>query len=57
MKRALREYAYGKRGQRLLGKRTGKRFARTRLITGLTLNKSLALMEFKNYCDTNVVLT
>ena len=57
MKRALREYAYGKRGQRLLGERTGKRFARTRLMAGLKLNKSLAPMALKSYCDTNVVLT
>ena len=57
MKRALREYTYGKQGEQLLGERTGKRFARTSLIAGLTLNKSLAPMEFKGYCDTNVVLT
>ena len=57
MKRPLREYAYGKRGQRLLGEHTEKRFARTSLIAGLTLNKSLAPMQFKGYCDTNVVLT
>ena len=48
----IREYAYGKRGDRLLGERTGKRFARTSLIAGLKLNKSLAPMDVKGYCDT-----
>ena len=47
----------GKKGERLLGERTGKRFARTSLIAGLKLNKSLAPMDFKGYCDTDVVLT
>ena len=49
----IREYAYGKRGEGLLG----KRFARKSLIAGLKLNKSLAPMAFKGDCDTEVVLT
>ena len=53
----IREYAYGKTGERLLGERSGKRFARTSLIAGLKNNKPLAPMEFKGYCDTDVVLT
>ena len=43
----IREYAYGKRGERLLGERTGKRFARTRLIAGLKQKKSVVPMEFR----------
>ena len=31
----IREYAYAKRGERMLGECTGKRFARTSLIAGL----------------------
>ncbi len=42
----IREYAYGKKGERLLGERTGKRFARTSVIAGLRLNKSLAPMDW-----------
>ena len=53
----IREYAYGKKGERLFGERTGKRFARTSLIAGLKLNKSLAPMDFKGYCDSDVVFT
>lgn len=53
----IREYAYGKRGERLRGERTGKRFARTSLIAGLKQQKSLAPMDFKGYCTTDVVLT
>lgn len=53
----IREYGYGKKGERLLGERTGKRFTRTSVIAGLKLNKSLAPMDFKGYCDTDVVLT
>ena len=53
----IREYVYGEREERLLGERTGKRFARTSLIAGLKMNKSLAPMDYKGYCDTEVVLT
>lgn len=52
----MREHGYSKRGVKLLGERTGKRFARTSLIAGLKEGKPLALMEFKGYCDTSVVL-
>ena len=47
----------GNEGERLLGEPTDKRLARTRLIAGLKLNKSLAPMDVKGYCDTEVVLT
>lgn len=53
----IREYGYGLSGQRLPGERTGKRFTRTSLIAGLKEGQSIAPMEFKGYCDTDVVLT
>jgi transposase len=53
----VREYAYGRAGEKLLGERTGKRFARTSLIAGLKNNKPVAPLEFKGYCNTEVVLT
>lgn len=53
----VREYAYTQVGQRVLGERTGKRFARTSLIAGLKAGKPIAPMEFKGYCNTDVVLT
>ena len=53
----IRKYGYAKRGQRLYGEQTGKRFARTSLIAGLKNGKALAPMEFKGYCNTEVVMT
>lgn len=53
----VREYGYAKAGQKVLGEKTGKRFARTSLIAGLKQNKPIAPMEFKGYCNTEVVLT
>ncbi|MBY0404209.1 MAG: transposase [Cyanobacteria bacterium] len=52
----VREYADAKSG-RILGERTGKRFARTRLITGLKEGKSIAPKDLKGYCNTDAVLT
>jgi transposase len=52
----VREYAYTTVGQRVLGERTGKRFARTSLIAGLKEGEPIAPMEFKGYCNTDVVL-
>ena len=53
----VRPYAYAKKGQRIEGERTGKRFARTSLIAGLKNNTAIAPMECKGYCDTSVILT
>jgi transposase len=52
----IRNYGYAPRGQRLYGDHTGKRFARTSLIAGLKRGKALAPMEFKGYCNTDVVM-
>jgi hypothetical protein len=43
----MREYGYARRGKKLHGERTGKRYERTSLIAGLKRGKSLAPMEFK----------
>jgi transposase len=53
----IRQYGYAKRGQRLYGEHTGKRFARTSLIGGLKNGEAIAPMEFKGYCNTEVVIT
>lgn len=53
----VREYAYAPVGQRIYGERTGKRFARTSLIAGLKEGNPVAPMEFRGYCNTEVVLS
>ena len=53
----FREYGYARVGERILGERTGKRFARTSMIAGLKENRCVAPMEFRGYCDTEVVLS
>jgi transposase len=53
----IREYGYSAKGQRIEGERSGKRFARTSLIAGLKEGKPVAPMEFKGYCNTDVVLS
>lgn len=52
----IREYAYSPKGHVIQGECTGKRFARTSLIAGLKENQAVAPMEFKGYCNTEVVL-
>ena len=52
----VREYADAKAG-RILGERTGKRLARTSLITGFKEGKSIAPKDLKGYCNTDAVLT
>jgi transposase len=52
----FREYGYSERGQKLMGERTGKRYARTSLLAALKMGQALAPMEFKGYCDTATVL-
>lgn len=53
----FRQYAYSAKGQVIQGECTGKRFARTSLIAGLKERQAVAPMEFKGYCNTEVVLT
>lgn len=52
----IRLYGYSPKGEKIIGEHTGKRFARTSLIAGLKENQAIAPMEFKGYCDTDVVL-
>jgi transposase len=52
----IREYGYSPKGQRLMGERSGLRFARTSIIAGLWQGKPVAPMYFKGYCNTEVVL-
>jgi transposase len=52
----IRRYGYSKKGQAVMSEQTGKRFARTSLIAGLKQGQILAPMEFKGYCNTDVVL-
>ncbi len=53
----IREYGRCLKSQRLLGERSGKRFARTSIIAGLWQNKPVAPMYFEGYCNTEVVWT
>ena len=53
----IRLYAYGKKGEKVAGEQTGKRFVRTSLIAGLKNGQAIAPMEFRGYCNTEVVLT
>ena len=52
-----RDYAWGRKGQRVLGEITGKRTARTSIIAGLHNQKPVAPLYFQGYCNTEVVLT
>jgi transposase len=52
----IRQFGYSLIGQEIKGERTGKRFARTSLIAGLKQGQGIAPMEFKGYCNTDVVL-
>lgn len=52
----IREYGYSLKGIRLMGEKSGQRFARTSIIAGLREGKPVAPMHFKGYCNTDVVL-
>jgi transposase len=53
----IREYGRCAKGDRLMGERSGLRFARTSIIAGFHQNRPIAPMYFKGYCDTEVVLS
>jgi transposase len=53
----IRPYGYSRKGHLITGEHTGKRFSRTSLIAGMKENKPVAPMEFKGYCNTDVVLS
>ena len=52
----IREHGYSPKGTRLMGERSGLRFARTSIIAGLWQGTPIAPMYFKGYCNTDVVL-
>jgi transposase len=52
----IREYGRCAKGDRLMGERSGQRFARTSIIAGLQVKVPVAPMVFKGHCDTEVVL-
>jgi hypothetical protein len=43
---------WGKRGKKLVGKKSGKYYERTNIIAGLVNNKPIAPMVFNGYCNT-----
>jgi len=53
----IREYGYAPVGEKVMGERTGLRFARTSLIAGYKAGKAVAPVAFKGYCNPDVVLT
>jgi transposase len=53
----IREYGRCAKGQRLMGERSGQRFARTSIIAGLQGKTPVAPMVFRGHCDTEVVLS
>ena len=44
----------GKKGVKILGKKSGKYYERTNIIGGLVSNKSIAPMVFNGSCNSNV---
>lgn len=52
----IKEYAYAKRGQKIIGFRSGKRFARENFIAAICNQEILAPMCFTGTCDTDFML-
>ena len=49
-----KDKGWGKKSEKLIGKRSGKYYERTNIITGLVNNKSIAPMVFNGSCNTNL---
>jgi len=49
-----KDRGWGKKGVKLLGKKSGKYYERTNIIAGLVNNKSVAPMVFNGSCNTNL---
>jgi transposase len=47
-----KDRGWGKRSEKLLGKKSGKYYERTNIITGYVNNKSIAPMVFNGSCNT-----
>lgn len=49
-----KDRGWGKKGQLLHGKKSGKYYERTNIVAGLVNNKSIAPMVFNGSCNTNL---
>ena len=49
-----KDRGWGKRSEKLVGKRSGKYYERTNIIAGLVNNKSIAPMVFNGTCNTDL---
>jgi transposase len=49
-----KDRGWSKRGEKVLGKKSGKYYERTNIIAGLVNNKSIAPMVFSGSCNRNV---
>ena len=48
-----KDKGWGKKGESLIGKKSGKHYERTNIIAGLVNNKSIAPMVFNGSCRCN----
>lgn len=51
---SVKDRGWGKKGMVLRGKKSGKYYQRTNIISGLVNNKPIAPMVFNGSCDTNL---
>ena len=49
-----KDRGWGKKSEKLIGKKSGKYYERTNIIAGLVNNKSIAPMVFNGTCNTNL---
>jgi transposase len=49
-----KDRGWGKKSEKLIGKKSGKYYERTNIIAGLVNNKSIAPMVFNGSCNTNL---
>ena len=52
-----KDRGWGKKSEKLVGKKSGKYYERTNIIAGLVNNKSIAPMIFNGSCNTNLFET
>jgi transposase len=49
-----KDRGWGKKSEKLIAKKSGKRYERTNIIAGLVNNKSIAPMVFNGFCNTDL---
>lgn len=49
-----KDRGWGKKGEKLIGKKSGKYYQRTNIVAGLVNNKSIAPMVFNGSCNTEL---